>query len=256
MRRLYLRWLGLLVFVVVLGVTFVNLGEWQLRRLDQRRESNATVIENSGRAPVPYADVDDRPVTDADEWQQVTVTGTFDGDQFIVRYRSNDDLPGVEVVAPLTTTDGTQVLIDRGFLAVGRGEPIPASAPPLPDGEVTLTAHLRPNETGRENAMVPVEGQMRLINSDALGTAVGHPLADGYLSVVEIDPPQEGEFIPISLPELSEGPHLGYALQWFLFAGIAVVGLVVFIRGDIVERRRTSATDTSHQPSTSTEQEH
>lgn len=227
------------MFVLVLGVTFVNLGQWQLRRLDQRRAANAVVVANENRPPVPYQDLADRPVTDADEWRRVTVTGTFDAEhQFIARYRSNNDAPGIEIVTPLATTDGTHVLVDRGFQVMGRGQQIPTTAPPPPTGEVTITAHLRPDERGRPNAITPVQGQMRLINSDAIAAQLPYPIADGYLGVLEMDPPAQGDLEPVALPELSEGPHFWYAVQWFLFAGIAVTGLVVFIRGDIRERRR------------------
>jgi surfeit locus 1 family protein len=52
-----------------------------------------------------------------------------------------------------------------------------------------------------------------------------------YLQLSEQDPPQvEGLPAPAPLPELSEGPHLGYALQWFAFATIALVGYVVLLR--------------------------
>ena len=47
--------------------------------------------------------------------------------------------------------------------------------------------------------------------------------------------------MPIRPPELSEGPHFWYAVQWFMFLSMAVTGLVVFIRGDIVKRRRERA---------------
>ncbi|TQL57277.1 SURF1 family protein [Propioniferax innocua] len=249
MRRLYLRWLGLLVFVLVLGIAFVNLGQWQLRRLEQRQSANAVVIANQNRPPIPYSDVADQPITDEDEWQRVTVTGTFDAEhQFIARYRVNDETPGIEVVTPLELGDGRALLVDRGFIPVERGQPMPETAPAPPTGEVTITAHLRPSENGRRNALEPVNGQIRLINSDALAEALPHPVQDGYVSVLEMTPPQEGGFVPVALPELSEGPHFWYAVQWFMFTGIALVGLVVFIRGDIRERRRGRDTSTNPAP--------
>ena len=51
-------------------------------------------------------------------------------------------------------------------------------------------------------------------------------------------PPQSGGFVPVELPEINEGPHFWYAVQWFGFTGIAVAGIVVFIRGDLRRRGR------------------
>ena len=60
---------------------------------------------------------------------------------------------------------------------------------------------------------------------------------------MEVSPPQQAEFQPLELPEISDGPHFWYAMQWFLFALIGLSGLFVFIRGDVKDRRarRTAA---------------
>ena len=61
------------------------------------------------------------------------------------------------------------------------------------------------------------------------------------LRLLEITPAQDGPFVPVVTPTLDEGPHFWYAVQWFMFTGIALTGLVVFIRGDIVARRKLRA---------------
>ena len=132
MRRLWLRWSLLIIFVAVLGVVFVTMGEWQLDRLAQRRERNATTIANEQSPGRPYEQVFTRPITDADQWQRVEARGTFDADhQFIVRYRSNGNLDGYEVVTPLHTVSGV-VLVDRGFIPLPQGAQIPSAAPAPP----------------------------------------------------------------------------------------------------------------------------
>jgi cytochrome oxidase assembly protein ShyY1 len=236
-RRLWLRWALLIIFVAVLGTVFVNLGEWQLDRLAQRRERNATTITNEQKPVRPYAQVFTRPITDADQWQRVEARGTFDADhQFIVRYRSNGDADGYEVVTPLRTATGA-VLVDRGFIPLERGTRIPSVAPAPPTGEVTLLGHVRRSEKGRRAATTPVANQMRLINSDAISATLPYPITSGYIGLLTIQPEQQGGFQPIQLPELSEGPHFWYAVQWFMFTAIAVAGIVVFIRSDLRARR-------------------
>lgn len=237
MRRLWLRWALLIIFVAVLGVVFVNLGEWQLDRLAQRKERNATTIINEQKPVQPYEQIFTRPITDADQWQRVEARGTFDAQhQFVVRYRSNGDADGYEVVTPLRTATGA-VLVDRGFIPLERGTQIPSVAPAPPTGEVTVVGHVRRDEKGRRAATTPVGNQMRLINSQAIAATLPYPIATGYIGLLTIQPEQQGGFQPIKLPELSEGPHFWYALQWFMFTAVAAAGIVVFIRGDLRARR-------------------
>jgi cytochrome oxidase assembly protein ShyY1 len=242
---LWLRWALLIIFVAVLGIVFVNLGEWQLDRLAQRRERNATTIANEQMPIRPYEQVFTRPIIDADQWQRVEARGTFDReDQFVVRYRSNGEADGYEVVTPLRTATGT-VLVDRGFIPLVRGAQIPSAAPAPPTGEVTVVGHVRRNERGRRAATTPVNNQMRLINSDAIAATLPYPVSPGYIGLLTVQPEQQGGFQPIKLPELSEGPHFWYAVQWFMFTAVGVAGIVVFIRGDLRARRedREDATE-------------
>jgi cytochrome oxidase assembly protein ShyY1 len=237
---LWLRWALLIIFVAVLGVVFVTLGEWQLDRLAQRRERNTTTIANEQKPVQPYEQVFTRSITDADQWQRVEARGTFDAEhQFVVRYRSNGGADGYEVVTPLRTATGA-VLVDRGFIPLARGARIPSAAPSPPTGEVTVVGHVRRDEKGRRAAITPVANQMRLINSGAIAAALPYPIASGYIGLLTVQPEQQGGFQPIQLPELSEGPHFWYAVQWFMFTAVAVAGIVVFIRSDLRARREES----------------
>jgi cytochrome oxidase assembly protein ShyY1 len=237
MRRLWVRWTLLIVFVAILGTVFVNLGEWQLRRLAERQAHNTTTINNERQPIRPFSDVFNHPIVAADEWQRVEARGTFDADhQFVVRYRSSGDASGYEVVTPLRTAAGT-LLVNRGLVPLDKSNEIPATGPAPPAGEVTVVGHVRANEKGRRGAIQPVNGSVRYINSDALATALPYPVLNGYVGALSIDPPQTGGFQPVAIPELSNGPHFWYAVQWFMFTGLAVLGIVVFIRGDLRERR-------------------
>ena len=249
MRRLWLRWVLLIVFVAVLGVVFVSMGQWQLDRLAERRERNATTIANERSPTQPYEQVFSHPITDADQWQRVEARGTFDADhQFVVRYRSNGTLDGYEVVTPLRTASGV-VLVDRGFIPLQRGVQIPSAAPAPPAGEVTVVGHVRRSEKGRRAATTPVGNQMRLINSDAIAGTLPYPIKSGYIGLLTVQPEQAGGFQSIQLPDLSEGPHFWYAVQWFMFTAVGVAGIVIFIRGDL-RARREEREDATEAPAT------
>ena len=237
MRHLWVRWTLLVVFVALVGTAFVTLGEWQLERLQTRRDRNVSTVRNEQQPVRPWTEVFTRTITDADQWQRVSATGTFDAEhQYVLRYRSSGDTDGYEVVTPLRTADGT-VLVDRGIVELPNGAAVPRVAPAPPSGVVTVVGHVRRDEKGKRSARVPVDGSMRLIDSSAIGATLPYPVADGYIGLLTVDPPQTGGFEPIALPEISDGPHFWYAVQWFMFAGIGLAGIVVFIRGDLRERR-------------------
>ena len=80
---------------------------------------------------------------------------------------------------------------------------------------------------------------MRLINSDAIGRDPGLSGAERlHRPDHQYAPSRPADFEPVRLPEISDGPHFWYAVQWFMFTGIAVAGIVVFIRGDLKDRRK------------------
>ena len=248
--RPWLRWLALAAFVVALSIAFVNLGFWQLARLEARRARNDAVAAHEHAAPVDFASVFSRPVTEADQWQRVSVRGTFDADhQFLVRYRSSGGTAGYEVLTPLRTTTGEWVLVDRGFAVKPPDSDYPTVLPSPPAGEVSLTGHVRRDEVGSTDATTPLPptNAVRLVNSVAIGATLPYPIVNGYLSVLEITPAQEGGLVPVQPPAPDEGNHFSYALQWFLFAGMAGVGLVLLIRSDVRTARRPAAAPASEE---------
>lgn len=240
-NRLWLRWIAMGLLVACMAVAFVNLGRWQLDRLQQRRDNNGIVVAHENAPVVDWTTVFDHVLTDADQWQRVSVTGTFDpAHSFVVRYRSNAGATGWEIVTPLRTGAGA-VLVSRGFAARPADQDFPRVAPAPPSGEVTIVGYVRRNEQGGTDAMTPVGGAMRLINSDAVGPVIGYSLVNGYIGAITITPAAADGLGPVHPPELSEGSHFSYALQWFAFAGIAAFGLVVLIRSDLRDRRRATA---------------
>lgn len=235
---LWVRWLALVLFVAFLGVVFVNLGEWQLRRLHQRRADNQVIRTNEAAPVADFNQVFNHPIGDHDEWRRVRVRGTFDAShEYVIRYRDNGGTDGYEVVTPLRTDSGRTVLIDRGFVALSGAQQIPNTAPAPPSGTVTIVGRVRQNETGRDSATVPVDGHARLINSDTIGANLHTPVVNGYIDVLTMRPRDTLKTQTIDLPVLNDGPHFWYAVQWFMFTGMGALGVVVFIRGDLRDRR-------------------
>ena len=146
--RLWLRWLALAAFVVGLAIAFVNLGFWQLDRLDQRRAVNQSVTAHEDAGVIDFSQAFGGTITDAQAWQRARVQGTFDaGHQLIVRFRSDTSgTAGYEVLTPLLTTTGQWLIVDRGFAARATDGQYPAAAPDPPAGQVTVLGYVRRDE--------------------------------------------------------------------------------------------------------------
>lgn len=235
-KKMLIRWAVLILLVAGLAYAFIELGEWQLRRLDERRATNAQVVEFAEQDPVPYESVMTGVMQDADEWRPVTVTGTYTGETYQARYR-NQGIAGSEPVSVLKADDGREVLISRGFIPRPQGQPDP-DAPPPPEGKVTVVGYVQRNEQGNPNAVTPHDFHIRLINSDKIGDSLGRELVNGYIAATSSDPADHELVQPTSLPQLTEGSHQSYAWQWFSFAVIAVIGVGVLIRADIRDRKK------------------
>ncbi|WP_203590179.1 SURF1 family protein [Streptomyces sp. SID13031] len=238
MRRLMnLRWITAALMILVLAGVCVELGRWQLHRLDARKARNEVTRTNLAAPAAPLAEIvgPQRVIGDQHDWRTAVVTGRYDpAKQVVMRYRNINDRPGFEIVTPLLLSDGTAVLVDRGFLPKQGGELAPSSIPAAPSGEVTVTGRLRRSERGgHTNGGTPSDGTARLINGADFAPALGLTLYDGYLTVEQQVPAADPAFDGFPGPEIDDGPHFFYALQWFFFALLAVGGLVYFSRRDV-----------------------
>lgn len=215
----------------------MSLGFWQLRRHDARAELNAPLAARLVEAPVPFREI---PADTAGQrWRRVTLTGRFRYDlEQVQASRTNAGSPGVHLLTPLerTGTD-TLVVITRGWVY----SPDAASADLArwrEGDDVTLTGYVLPLAADGpaapvgDSATVP---PLRAVHRAALEARLGAPVAP-VLVVMTSDSAARADSVPrrLALPAVDAGPHRSYALQWFAFALIAVVGGVALYRRSIV----------------------
>jgi surfeit locus 1 family protein len=211
-----------LVVALLVAAVCVRLGIWQLDRLHQRRARNALVaaararpeLEIRGWLPLPIDSLRDR---------RLRARGAYDyARERLWHGRSYEGVPGVDFVTPLRLADGGAVLVDRGWA-------------PSPDGyHVDQAAY-------REGDSADVAG-LGMAAPRGRGDVDPAPLRDSLPYsilpvVIQELPPSTALYRPLSsalrrwpVPELSDGPHLSYVLQWFSFAIIIVVGSVMLLR--------------------------
>jgi cytochrome oxidase assembly protein ShyY1 len=219
------RWVGFAVVVALLAWGAWWLGEWQFSRLEDRQARNALIERNESAPPAPVTDVlpVEGELPEEDEWRTVTATGTYvEEETVVVRYRTRDGASGVEVVVPLELDDGTSVLVDRGWLATDNRAATPEIAPAPPPGEVSVTGWARRDAGGESTAVA--DRSTRAISSDEIGSALGRDLLDGFVALRTEEPPPVESLAPTELPELDNGPHFFYGLQWWFFGLLALFG--------------------------------
>ena len=213
------------ITVVLLTYAAYLLGQWQFHRLSDRETGNAVVRKNLAASPSPVADVLDvgRPVGARDEWRRVVARGTYSpDDSVVIRYQTREGASGVDVVTPLRTAEGPTLLVDRGWLKTGNSGTDTVDAPAPPDGEVTVTGWVRADATGRSATVT--DRSARAISSETIGPTLGGPVYGGFVDLERESPAASQPLTRTELPDLGNGPHFFYGLQWWFFGALAVFG--------------------------------
>ncbi|HET9984538.1 MAG TPA: SURF1 family protein [Longimicrobiales bacterium] len=221
------------VLAFVVAAACVRLGFWQLHRLAERRARNAAVSARMRAEPVALPGVPRDTAGLA--YRAVTVAGEYDDARSVVfAAHSLMGEPGVWLLTPLRMPGGA-ILVNRGWVPSPDAATIRSQAP-APRGAVRVRGLLVP---------IPATGSVEGAAADtfrriwyrpsahALTRQFPYPVASLYLQALPEAgaPPWPRRLAP---PELDEGPHLSYAIQWFSFATIALVGWAVLVvrRGD------------------------
>jgi surfeit locus 1 family protein len=238
LRKIFSRKWWFTTLLVLLGTALcVRLGIWQLDRLDGRRAFNAQVESMRTMAPLDL-DSDAYDSINDMEWRPVTVTGEYDfSNQVVLRNQYNREQYGYHIITPLLF-NGTAVLVDRGW--------IPADGNSAPDdwrkydedGVVTVRGQIRLGQAkpafGGVPDAPPADGSplwvWNNVDIEKIALQMSYPILSVYIQP-DVDANDDVPPIPYQpVLELTEGPHFGYALQWFAFATILFVGYPFYLR--------------------------
>ncbi len=240
LRMFSRKWLLTTILVIAAMAVMARLGKWQLDRLAQRRAFNARVEAQIHSEPLELkgnalqADLVDM------EYRETTVIGEYDfKDQIALRNQAMNGQWGVHLVTPLRIAGSDQaILVDRGWIPgddytntdwTQYDEPLQA----VVTGVFRQSQNKADFGFRRDPTPAPGQGPLKtwnFINIAEISKQVPYSLLPVYVQQAP-DPAWTG--FPIrTQPELdlSEGPHLGYAIQWFAFALILGGGYPFFIR--------------------------
>jgi cytochrome oxidase assembly protein ShyY1 len=224
------------VVALVVAATCVGLGLWQLRRLEERRALNAMILDRRSAAPITIDGAS--PGATSEPYRPAAARGAYDVEHEVLLYgRSLDGEAGHHVVTPLVLADGGAILVVRGWVPFAMQTAPVRDAAPSAD-EVEVSGSLVPDE-GDGSSAPDANGIIRVLDVAGIASTLPYDVFPLPLQLAEQAPPQLGSLpTPVPPPELSEGPHLSYAIQWFAFAAVAVAGGAILLRRD---RRSTTA---------------
>ena len=215
---------------------FIRLGFWQISRLHERQSRNAVVATQQRAAPLPFTSLPRD--TAAAHYRPAVVEGRYDYEhELVLTGRTRRGAPGVDLLTPLRVAGrDTAVIVDRGWVY-------------SPDGGTVDRTRWHEGDSARVSGFVepyapdagaPTSARdpriIRRASAGEIAAKVPYPVAPYYLVVT-------GDSAPThparrELPALDDGPHRGYAVQWFCFAAIAIGGAVAVVRR---ERQGTRA---------------
>lgn len=227
------NWIVATVIVIILAAVFVGLGVWQLDRLEQRQALNEQGKSRLSQEPVSLAGLLD----EADgnlasiQYRPVHISGSFDqSGEVLIRSQVELGQAGFHVLTPFVADDGSAVLVNRGWVPLNMDTP-PVDAPPL-TGSTSLEGWIQLTQTrpalGREDPPGDQDVLSR-VDVERIGEQVPYDLAPVYVVAVG----ESGTELPVTVdpPDFSdERSHLAYALQWFSFAAIGLIGFFFLMR--------------------------
>jgi surfeit locus 1 family protein len=218
------------VLAALAAILFVRLGFWQLARLRAKVQRNAVIAVQQREPTVQFAMLPRD--TAAAHYRRASVSGVFDyGGELVAAGRTHQGSPGVDLVTPLRLAGSdTVVLVNRGWVY-------------SPDGSSVDRARWRERDSvtvvGYVEQYAPDAGTttaardprvVRRISRREASSRIPYPLAPYYL--VQTGDTASSHPVRREMPAIDEGPHRGYAIQWFSFAAIALAGAIAVVWKD------------------------
>ena len=228
------RWIGFTALVIAAIVAFGLLSAWQWSRAEERRAERLSLTAQVTAEPQPLVEM----VGDPEEFGHVTVRGAFiEGSDRLVRSKPQGGGNGFWVISALEAErpNDTYVWVVRGWMPSQSAATSDVVVPTAPAGITEVEGYLRSFEsTGPTPEDLPA-GQVTAVSLSQL------PRIEGSAFPRWIQSAQgEGDLLAIQLPEVDDSRNISYAVQWLLFAAVAMTGWYFFLRREAKEEAQAS----------------
>ena len=216
------------IIALVLIVLCLWAAQWQYHRGVDRHARNTLIETRIGLDAQPLSTVDSAP--QRYEWQSVRTTGEFnENEEILLRNRYSEGVYGFDVLTIFTSSDNKRFWVDRGWVKAGITATTPPTVRKTPAGVVEITGRLRLDSSLPRGSFFALPasstGLVAKLNAQSrLETE------DFYLDLLSGSEPSLTPEVASQLPELSDGPHMAYALQWVFFTGLVIYGRILIRR--------------------------
>jgi len=202
--------------------------QWQYHRGVDRHARNTIIEERIAKSALELTKVEQDLANY--EWQSVTTSGVFDSEkQILLRNRYNEGKYGYEVLTLFTADDSRRFWVDRGWVEAGKTATTPPVVTPLPTERVSITGRLRLDSSLPRGSFFALPGKGQGLVSE-LNAQSQLDTEKFYIDLLSGSDKSLTPEVPAQLPELSDGPHMAYALQWIFFGGLVIYGRILIRR--------------------------
>lgn len=241
------KWWWATLLVLALMALLARLGVWQLARLDERRAENVALAAALDASPVLLHEAEISGDLAAWKDRLAVAEGRYDlENQFALIVQSWQGMAGLHLITPLVLDDGkTAVLIDRGWIPDEEREPASWSqydeAKPLSVEGYLALSQIISRGTAESAPSGPSQEWYR-VDIAAIQPQMPYALLPIYLIQ---SPPAEGNvavpFNETRSVDVSEGNHMSYAMQWFIFSLGLGTAYVIYVNNWLSKQEKDGA---------------
>jgi len=234
------KWIMLTLLCLALLPAFQSLSNWQWHRLYARQSYNIEIQSQIDKEPIALSELlvagdGLEVVPEKTQWRTVEMTGIWLQDQqVLVRKKSLESDLGLWVVTPLQLADGTVVMVNRGWTAAANSAVDSPQVAQVPIGTIEVLGRLRDVQVRTKPAPTDLpDGQVdRIVPIEILGSP--KTLSNAYVEMTASRPESKSSDIrSLPEPEVTEGAHRSYALQWLFFEIMTVIAWIILVRNEV-----------------------
>jgi cytochrome oxidase assembly protein ShyY1 len=231
------------VLALFMAGLFVFLGVWQFNRNSHKHRIE---VREKAAYAAPAPDVSGAAGRDG---SRVEARGTFDGaHETVLRNQVKSGNVGVDVLTPLRLANGTTVLVDRGWVRASANSATVTDLPPAGTAVVQGLARGTNPLSAQDTVNHLADGRIAVPRVDlvAIGRTLPYPVLPVWIEAQAIEPAPHG-----NAPALPQPPppdpvnHMQYAIEWFAFALIPLVGWPIALRRLLRQRKPSTSSHTA-----------
>lgn len=221
------RWIALTIILLAFIYLFIRLSFWQFDRYDQRILRNEQTYSALSSSPKYIESLSQ--LSEMKQWEKVELKGNYKNEHSkLVRKQYLGNSLGFWIITPFEITNGDRILINRGWIPIGSSASTDQNIPLAPPGNVNIEGYLQPFKS---SVAQPTDLPINQVNNIDFKYFDFEIANDFYLQLAKSSP-MDNQVAIIPLPELSNGPHLSYAIQWILFALLLPIGWYVLLKNE------------------------